>query len=140
MNRTKLHRFSLIIIVLIILAILVVVIKIQLFPFGLRGEELLPNTSINKYKVDIKIHNKKDFVRYLKRNTKRYELGNFMNRKKEIDWNKVYGNIRISRIAWKTVYTINYGTYNGYITHYPENYCLEITNDGDIRDYRSAGK
>lgn len=65
----------------------------------------------------------------------KYELGSFMNSNGDIDWQKVSDSVIIKRIGWKKVYMLVYKTLD------PEcnGYKIEVTNDGYVLDYRSAG-
>ncbi|BCN30864.1 hypothetical protein [Anaeromicropila herbilytica] len=130
----KVIKHNIIFLALLILTLFF--IKIEFFPFGYVKEEALPNTSIYYYKVDTKIKNKNDFINYLKANNKKYELGSFMNNKNKVNWKKVLKSTHIYFIGWKKVYSIHYRT----LELQCNGYKLDMTSDGYIKDYRSAGK
>lgn len=148
LNRKKFFVIALVSITLIILCLFI--IKVQLFPFGYRANAVLPdeknlekylvsslpNTSIYSYKVDIKIENKDGFIEYLKSNPIRYEIDNFKDKNKNVRWQNVLNEVKEYKIGWKTVYKLKYKTSNPDCNGYK----IDMTSDGYILDYRSAGK
>ena len=138
------------------------VYRIQFYPFGFKAPTLLPgtqrlnsylisenmpNTSIYSYKIDLEIKSKDDFINYLKSNSEtykagsnmdlmRYELGSFMDNDKNVIWQKVYESVNVRRLAWKKIYSLSYKTLDPQCNGYK----LEITDDGYVYDYRSAGE
>lgn len=155
----KIKIFAAVIFLIIVVS---VILRIQFFPFGFKAYELssnterlekyivsknIPNTSIYSYKINVKIRNKDDFIHFLMKNTEKhkegtyldstkYELGSFMDSNGDINWQKVSDSVSISRMGWKKVYSLSYKTLDPGCNGYK----LEVTNDGYVRDYRSAGK
>ena len=158
----KVSRIKIVVFTAALIIVSVITIRIQFFPFGYGAERLLPdttrleqyrishdipNTSIYSYKVDVKISNKSEFVDFLKVNATtyktgtytdipKYELGSFMDANGSVNWQNVLEAIEVRMLGWEKIYTLKYKTL------YPgcNGYRLDMTNDGYIRDYRSAGK
>lgn len=129
-------RILLIPISIIFILIFIKIEFLPFFPLSAFKELNLPNTTIYYYKVDSTIRNKDDFIDFLKENSDKYELGSYMNNEKKVNWDKVLKETHVYFKGWRRVYSIHYETLD------PEcnGYKLDITSNGYIRDYRSAGK
>jgi len=125
-----------ILIILMVIFVTAAIVKIQFFPFGFKERTLLPNTSIFTYKVNFEIHNKYEFIDFLKNNQEEYELGSFMDSNKNVNWDNVQESIKVYRIVWKKAYSLEYITLDQECNKYK----IDMTYDGYIKDYRSAGK
>ncbi|MDK2867287.1 MAG: hypothetical protein PWP51_521 [Clostridiales bacterium] len=106
--------------------------------------ENMPNTSIYSYRVDQKFHSIDDIIVYLRAyedtdgrhfNKRLYDLGSYKDQDGDVDWEAVKEAVTVTHRYWNRVYTITYRA------SFPEsNQChIDITADGYILDYRSAG-
>lgn len=153
-------RLRMIFLTILVIALISTTFYVELFPFGYKAKEILPNTtrlddynvnkdipntSIYSYKVKARFNGKVDFINFLKQHEANedsdmyslmFDLGSFKDNNGNTVWAEVYNSIDINYKVWKKIYSLDYKTSN--IECNGNN--LSITKNGYVMDYRSAGK
>ena len=139
-----------IIIAIVVISLGFYFIKYSLDPFGAPPKGTSPNCGPeNRYKFDVTINSKDDFVNFLKQKELSDELGwqfkldNFkniqqgMNRTEyetaQVDWSKVLSEVKTENAGLKTIYVLKYNpiTCSGYT--------IKMTTDGHVSIYGCCG-
>jgi len=114
-----------------------ILLNVQGDPFGV----LLKGASLNcgpeyRYKFDVTINSKDDFVNFIKNNqiNQWVKLDNFKDDPKgEVNWNKVLTAIKTEKIASRTVYVLDNNPQDC------SGFTLKMTNDGYVSVYGCCG-
>jgi len=141
----------------IIIIAIIIAIVISGDPFGAPPKGTSPNCGPeNRYKFDVTINSKEDFVNFLKTSEGKIldqygnnwvELGNFKNieqgmnysdiKSAEVNWNRVLDFIKIEKIGSRTIYSIEY---TPTFCSPAQKFTLKMTNDGYVSVYGCCGK
>ncbi|MBI2110123.1 hypothetical protein HYT58_03055 [Candidatus Woesearchaeota archaeon] len=143
MNK-KLFYAIIIVLIIAVIGFGYYILRYSLDPFGAPPKGNSPNCGPeNRYKFDVTIKSKEDFVNFLKTHeiNRRVELDNFKNRNMdykemksaEPDWNKVLSEVKTENGGLKTIYVLKYNpiTCSGYT--------LKMTTDGYVSVYGCCG-
>lgn len=145
--------FTSLIIAVVAIAFGVYIVKYSLDPFGAPPKGTSPNCGPeNRYKFDVTINSKEDFVNFLKTSEGKIldqygnnyvQLDNFKNinqgmnyediKSAEVDWDKVLSEVKTENAGFKTIYVLNYkpSTCSGFT--------LKMTTDGHVSVYGCCG-
>ena len=105
-------------------------------PFGELPKTYSPNCGPeNRYKFDVEINSREDFVDFIKKNQidPIVSLDNFKE-KEEVKWDNVLNAIKIEDLNSKKVYSLDYKPLDC------QGYTLKMTNDGYVSVYGCCGK
>lgn len=135
-----------IIIAIVVIALGFYFIKYSLDPFGAPPKGTSPNCGPeDRYKFDVTINSKEDFVNFLKTNeiNQWVRLDNFKNinqgmnyediKSTEPDWNKVLNEVKTEYAGLKTIYVLNYNPFTC------SGFTLKMTTEGDVSVYGCCG-
>lgn len=142
----KKRLFTSIIIAIVVIAFGFYIVKYSLDPFGASPRGTSPNCGPeDRYKFDVTINSKEDFVNFLKTNeiNSWVRLDNFKNinqsmnyqdiKSAEVDWNKVLSEVKTENAGFKTIYVLKYNPYAC------SGFTLKMTTDGHVSVYGCCG-
>ncbi len=141
MMNKKLIYGILLTVVLVIVGYSLVVLKYPLNitgdPFGALPKGASPNCGPeDRYKFDVTIKSKDDFVNFIKNNeiNQWVRLDNFKDAPNgEVNWNNVLAATKIEKVGSRTIYVLDYNP------QYCSGFTLKMTNDGHISVYGCCG-
>jgi len=148
-NKKLLYGLLGIIVIVVIVGIFIFELKpfleSQGDPFGELPKGTSPNCGPeNRYKFDITINSKQDFVSFLKENRQEIldeygnnwvKLDNFKDNPPhgEVDWTKVLGSIETYNVGNRTIYSLDYNPLAC------DGFTIKMTNDGHVSVYGCCG-
>jgi len=145
MNK-KLFYVIFIVLIIAVIGFGYYILRYSLDPFGAPPKGTSPNCGPeDRYKFDVKINSKEDFVNFLKTNeiNQWVRLDNFRNLEKgmnytklnlpEVNWNKVLSDVKTGNTGFKTIYLLKYNPFTC------SGFTLKMTSEGHISVYGCCG-